>query len=283
MNELQAELSRAICTFVMTSPVNRLHDIDGSPIFDEPLVGFADGDDPLFERYGSLVAPEHLLPRQALAAYASGGAQSFPHVAIVSWVLPVGSRARLANRLQTDGPALSWNHSRFQGEDFNDLLRRFVVSWLADRGVPAVAPILTPGFRRLLSHRGFASTWSERHVAFAAGLGTFSLTDALITVRGMAHRVGSVVAGARWTASRRPYSDYREYCSYTRDGSCGVCIERCPAGAISANGHDKERCEHHMLVTLAEWRARPGYMGEYVSCGLCQTAVPCETCIPNRH
>jgi len=45
---LQAWLAAAIKQFVAESPLNRLRDIDGSPMWDEPLVAFADGDDPLF-------------------------------------------------------------------------------------------------------------------------------------------------------------------------------------------------------------------------------------------
>jgi len=44
----------------------------------------------------------------------------------------------------------------------------------------------------------------------------------------------------------------------------------------------KDRCQQYLRVTLAEWMKRPGYIGEYLACGLCQTGVPCESCIPLR-
>ena len=37
-----------------------------------------------------------------------------------------------------------------------------------------------------------ASTWSERHVAYVSGLGTFGLSGGLITAKGQAVRLGSV-------------------------------------------------------------------------------------------
>ncbi len=52
---LQATLTSAIRAFVAQSPLNRFRDIDGSPIWDEPLVAFAEGDDELFERYKTVV------------------------------------------------------------------------------------------------------------------------------------------------------------------------------------------------------------------------------------
>jgi len=282
MNDLQSELVSAIQNYVATSPLNRLRDLDGSPIWEQPLVGFAGGDDPLFELYKSVVAPDHWTPRQALAELVGGPGDpsAFPHVGVVSWILPTAALTKLSNREMADGPSVRWNQTRFQGEEFNDSLRRYVVDWLRAKGLLAVAPVIHPDFHRTQGPYGLASTWSERHIAFAAGLGTFSLSDGLITAKGIAHRCGSVVANVDWPATPRPYSDHREYCPYAQDGSCGACIERCPAKAIGPLGHDKDRCDRHQTVTLADWRQRPGYIGEYLACGLCQTGVPCESEIP---
>ena len=175
---------------------------------------------------------------------------------------------------------MRWNHTRFRGEDFNDSLRCHVVEVLQAHGYAAVAPVLTDRFQTNNLPNGPASTWSERHIAYAAGLGTFSLSDGLITARGIAHRCGSVVYAAPCIPTLRPYSDHRQYCLFARDGSCGTCIDRCPAGAITTAGHDKIKCRAYMNEALAEWVKRPGYTGSYTGCGLCQTGVPCEDCIP---
>ena len=47
---------------VRTSPDNRLSFIDGYKILDKPLVKFADGDDPIFTEYKTIIAPTHLTP-----------------------------------------------------------------------------------------------------------------------------------------------------------------------------------------------------------------------------
>ena len=70
MNELQIFLVETIKAQAANSPLNRLKDIDGSPIWEEPLVGFADGNDPVFNLFKSVVSPEHWAPRDALAAAA---------------------------------------------------------------------------------------------------------------------------------------------------------------------------------------------------------------------
>jgi len=77
---------------------------------------------------------------------------------------------------------------------------------------------------------GFASAWSERHVAYASGLGTFGLCDGLITPKGKAMRCGSVAAQIQVPPTPRPYQDHHAYCLHFSQGSCGLCITRCPSG-----------------------------------------------------
>ena len=95
-------------------------------------------------------------------------------------------------------------------------------------------------------------------------------------------RCGSVVFNAQCVPTPRPYTHYQEYCLYLMDGSCGVCMQRCPVGAIGPDGHDKLKCREYLMVTLVEWVKKPRYMGAYSACGLCQTYVPCESQIPSR-
>ena len=58
-------------------------------------------------------------------------------------------------------------------------------------------------FKMFRNEKGMYSNWSERHIAYAAGLGTFSLSDGFITERGIAHRCGSAVVGLELPASPR--------------------------------------------------------------------------------
>ncbi len=64
-------------------------------------------------------------------------------------------------------------------------LRTHIVDELEKAGYPAVAPMLSPLWKQHMSEKYlFASSWSERHAAYAAGLGTFGLSDGLITEKG---------------------------------------------------------------------------------------------------
>jgi epoxyqueuosine reductase QueG len=91
-------------------------------------------------------------------------------------------------------------------------------------------------------------------------------------------RVGSVVAKLAIETTPRPYTHHRAYCSFFVDGTCGQCIERCPAGAITKEGHDKEKCRQHLVRTRDYVQQTYRFAG--YGCGLCQTGVPCEAGIP---
>jgi len=277
-------LQDTVVAYLAESPLNRLKDIDSSPIYDEPLVGFADGDNPLFQEYKTIIGQFHLTPREIMEGHLQElGAEMHPgKVSVISIILPLAKSVRLSNAIETQGPSLKWNHARWQGQACVDDVARYVVSALRDRGFHAVAPDLFAGFKTFDRPDGRCSNWSQRHAAYAAGLGTFSLSDGFITTRGIALRCTSVVTDLDLPATLRKYSSHLANCPFFVDGSCGACIQRCPAGAISALGHDKVKCQEHVSVVQKAWLEKPGYIGKYAGCGLCQTKVPCEARIPIR-
>lgn len=276
--EPEQYIVESIKKFVSTSPANRMPAADKNPIFDEPLIGFADGDDPIFSEYKAIIAPYHLTPREALArAHGKSPDDIQGRLSVISWILPIASKARESNRRRKLTPSRFWANARWYGEKFNDALREYVVRLLIKMGYQAVAPVLQPYFKIELDdsdERGYHSNWSERHVAYAAGLGTFSLSDGFITERGIAHRCGSTVTNLMLPVipgrTRNTYSN----CLFYVDGSCRACIGRCPAGAITESGHDKIKCYSYQRQDI-------GYLlQEYgvgtAGCGLCQVKVPCE-------
>jgi hypothetical protein len=49
-----------IKTFARTSPLNRMPPAREDVIFDEPMIRFADGGDPVFTEYKTIIGPTHL-------------------------------------------------------------------------------------------------------------------------------------------------------------------------------------------------------------------------------
>lgn len=230
-------ITKEIKSFTRGSRLNRMPTNDNDVIFDEPLVQFADGDDPIFTEYKTIIGATHLTPREALAKACDKNPEDMPpHLSVISWILPITDKTRKSNHRRQKTPSRLWAHTRWYGEKFNDQLRAYVVGLLTDRGYLAVAPVLQPFFKMNMEKHGMYSNWSERHVAYAAGLGTFSLSDGFITERGIAHRCGSVVTNMELPASPRtalnPYSN----CLFYVNGKCRACIVRCPSGAITENG-----------------------------------------------
>jgi epoxyqueuosine reductase QueG len=273
--EIARFIEKEIKVFTATSPKNRMPGSDNDLIFDEPLVQFADGDDPIFLEYKTIIAPTHFTPREAMAKSYNKNPEDLPkHLSVISWILPITDKTRESNRQQTKAPSRVWAYTRWYGEKFNEALREHVVTLLVEKGYLATAPALQPYFKIDSNEKGRYSNWSERHIAYAAGLGTFSLSNGFITELGIAHRCGSVVTDLELPTSPRTAKSPYSNCLFYVNRKCHACIPRCPAGAITENSHNKIRCNDYCFSEL-------GYLVEeykvgVVGCGLCQTRVPCE-------
>lgn len=280
--DLSSRIESLIRDFIDHSQENTLQNPAGEKAFATPLVGFSRGDDPLYESYRDHVGPFFMTPWEVFAVTFRDFKVPPQELTVVSWILPQTGATKADNRRERFYPAERWARARIFGEQVNEKLRRHVAASLASEGIQAVAPVLTPQFSFRISPKyGFASTWSERHAAYAAGLGTFGLCDGLITAVGKAMRTGSVVARIQVPPTPRPYSDHREYCLFFSQGICGKCMSRCPVGAITAAGKDKVLCSRHLRESTRPYVIST-YGFEGYGCGLCQTGVPCESKIPRK-
>lgn len=215
------------------------------------MVGIADASDPLWDKLKEpeIIGSHHLNPKEWLSTAKS----------VISYFLPFTKHVYTSN--QSDGPpSKEWLYGRCEGEIFNNELRNFIIQLIKIEGGVAMAPALNENFANI-DHR---SNWSERHVAFIAGLGTFGLSHSLITNMGTAGRFGSVIVDMELEPKKRPYEETEEYCT-----KCGTCMDRCPIQAIKDDFKDKWSCSSYLDSVLELNRPRYG-------CGKCQTAVPCE-------
>jgi len=280
--ELNRLIERVVKDFVASSTENAMRSAAGEKIWAEPLVGFSRGDDALYRRLQEDIGPFYWTPQEAFAQVFPATVVDAAELSVATWVLPQTLQSRHDNRRQRKYPAERWSRARLYGEQFNDLLREHLVAQLQAEGIAAVAPVLAPSWKWMTSERyGFASRWSERHTAYVSGLGTFGLCEGLITPVGKAVRLGSVVLRGQVQLTPRPYDGIHDWCLFYAGGAgaCERCSERCPAEAVSAQGHDKNKCAAYLQkVTLPYSKAH--YDVEIASCGLCQTAVPCEAGIP---
>jgi epoxyqueuosine reductase QueG len=244
--------------------------IAGMPIFEEPLFGYASPDDPYFAslKHPGAYSGEFTPPREWMP-----GAKT-----VIAFFLPFTAQVRDSNKLDMDWPSPEWLNARIEGQEFTAALTKHIQAYLTREGFQSIAPSWDNRFwsRSVIPNEEFplnmtfTSNWSERHVAYACGLGTFGLSKGLITAKGVAGRFGSLLTDMELPPTVRPYSFAEEYCT-----KCGICAKNCPAGAISlANGKDHIPCKLFLDQTRA---AQPPYYG----CGKCQVGVPCEKGIPS--
>lgn len=248
--------------------------------FDEPLVNFASGDDPLFEEFKQIIGSWHKTPREAFEAAHGNG--SWRGGTVVSWVMPWSKRLRKSNRLCTERPSIEWTQAYYlSSKILQKQVRAALLQEMERYGVHGVAPADAEWFSIMDAPDGKTSPWSERHVGFAAGLGTFGLSDAFISEKGMAVVLNSVIIDAVLEPDSRVAEHHLANCLHFASGGCGVCIRRCPATAISINGHNKNRCMVFgygpKSIRLAKERGVEGPAG----CALCQVGVPCESRNPS--
>lgn len=241
--------------YTRASPLNIITGLDDLMLFDSPLVAVADATDPLFAglKETAVVGPNHVSPQKWFDK-----AQT-----VISYFLPFTAKVREANR-NPGLPATEWLYGRFEGEQFNRSLRDYLVKYLTDSGYRALAPSRDLRFS-IIDQR---CNWSKRHVAFIAGLGTFSLNRSLITRCGAAGIIGSVICDLPLDPTPRGYEAVDEYCT-----KCGACILRCPPLAITEAGKDNTIYGEYLNRVLT--RFQPHY-----GCGKCQTGVPCEAKVP---
>ena len=195
-----------------TDELNRLPDeYGGGQIYAKPLIGVARGDDRIFEAFKSAVAPEHLSPAEMwLESGLPDDENLGARLRVLSIIFPYVREIREAGgRNRGDMPPEIYCVARNFADAFIRGAADKVASFLQEQGYQATSGVGSRALQMLSdkeSGRIYAN-WSERHVAFAAGLGTFSLHEALITQAGCNVRIGSVVTDAPLEVTLRASDD----------------------------------------------------------------------------
>ena len=205
-------------------------------------------------------------------------------ISVVSWALPLTREVRVPERTSPFGGSPRYNHARWIGIQLYENLEKYVASLLEVLRCNAVAPTQSRLFEiKEMPGEGLAANWSERHVAYACGLGTFGLNGLMITARGCAVYLGSVVFDRAVTPTSRAASHVAN-CPYYTDESCGLCIEHCIGSAISKEGRSNMECLRNLRDEQSNRVISHGLDKDLVglapSCGRCSTGLPCEDKIP---
>jgi epoxyqueuosine reductase QueG len=276
-----------------TNALNRLPDRYGAGrIFDTPAFGVAKGDDPIFLKFKEVVGPGHLTPAQMWVQSGLPDTQGLAaRLRIVSIIFPYVDRIREESKTAEEMPAEIYCVGRNFANAFMDEVLEKAVAYFQERGFRATSGMRSPAFQIIVDEEPLKiySTWSERHMAFAAGLGTFSLHEGFISEIGCNIRITSVITDAPLAVTERKSDDPRANCLFYATGKCQKCARRCPGDAITQEGHDKLKCYLYGQMIQEEMTARLKDLlkphlrhinGEEqwsypVGCAFCQFDVPC--------
>lgn len=257
--------------YVSTQMAFEASDI-GQRLYDSPIIKIGSAEDPL---WNELKAPE------VVGTLFRTPKEWMPEAkCVVSYFAPFSDFVVDGNRADNVDVGNGWLYARVEGQAFLTEMNHFLEQWFESHGVKALSPYASEEFKYVFEagscdaiedkSLSFTSNWSERHVAFVCGMGTFGLSKGLITERGVAGRFGSVIVDAPLEITPRPYTDVYEYCTM-----CGACT-RCPGGAITLeNGKSHLACSAYVNKMRVKYAPRFG-------CGKCQVKVPCERGIPKK-
>lgn len=192
-----------------------------------PLIGFASAHDPILKDLKTQVGTHHLHPTDLMPEART----------VVAFFLPFDPQVVQKTRKWAYVEPI-WSTAYVETNDLIEKISTGLKQQLASWGIKAVEQRPTDNF----NPEDLTAVWSHKSMAYVAGLGRFGLHKMLITQAGVAGRCCSMVISESVPPTPRPTE---EFCLYFRNKSCGICVRKCPVGALTFDGLDKQRCWEH--------------------------------------
>lgn len=248
-------IEKLLCNFVME--YEKRETVKTS--WKKPLIGYADVNHPIIRDLKSIVIDTHHLPEEVID----------DAKIIVVYFIPFKEEIIFSNIDVADNYASTeWADAY---KDTNDMLaeiKKYLIEKIREYGYHA-------DYCKDISmiEDIYYSNYSERHLAYVAGLGTFGLNNLLISKDGCCGRIGSIVTNLDVIADA-PLE--RERCLYKANGSCKLCIDPCFMDALSTDeSFKRDKCFQ------ACYRNEELHGGrEYSVCGKCSVGLPCSLKAP---
>jgi epoxyqueuosine reductase QueG len=225
-----------------------------SGIWQDPLIAFAAADDPLFELLKTVVGPTHATPADLLPSART----------VIVYFLPFHQEIPKSNRNGKDASP-KWADAYVQTNQLIINLNHHLATFFQQSGFRSKLLPPTHNF----DTKSLISDWSHKHVAYIAGLGNFGFHHQLITAKGCCGRLGSLITEAPLTKTERPEM---AFCLNRFDNSCRICQQRCPVGALTESGLNRQDCYQVLLHNAARYSD----LGLAEVCGKCASVVPCS-------
>ena len=246
-------------------------DIKGNKLIHSISVGVQSANHPIFTKISTHING-HLNPFDFFR-------DKFPletniNLSVVSFALHYSKEVVIGNSKENEYPSYSWFEmtDKFFNEVHEPLSKHIQV-------ILNNSKLVFPSKSKLFAINGTEkikiSNWSERHVAFGCGLGSFGLHGALITEFGCTSRLISIVTDKEFERYNIPFNDLYANCLHYQGKDCKLCVERCPVGSVTLEKRIIENCFDREYVKN-KGIALEIYGKEITACGLCMTGVPCS-------
>ena len=220
----------------------------------EPIIGFANTEDPLFIELKKVVNENHKLPNELLSQAKT----------VISYFIPFNHKVVLSN-IKGKKASIEWAFAYIETNELITELNDFLAKELKKENFKSIKIPPTHNFDKNL----LVSYWSHKHIAYIAGLGKFGLHKMLITEKGCCGRLGSLITSAKIKATRRRE---QEYCLYFYNKSCKKCVDNCFYNVLSDNTFDRHKCYNVCLENGQIY----SHLGLSDICGKCACGVPCS-------
>ena len=226
--------------------------------WEEPLVAYADAMDEMFYNLKDVVSPSHALPKDFLPEAKT----------VVVYFIPF-DEVVIKSNIKGKESSKAWVTAYLETNQLISDLNIFVTNELQKLGYKSNIIPATYNMDR----KKLINDWSQRHVAFIAGLGKFGLNNMLITDKGCCGRIGSFITELKIEPTKRVNG---ENCLYKHMNICKKCVDRCVNNALKVDFFDRHKC-YEMCLYNAKLNSDTEFSNV---CGKCLVNVPCSTINP---
>jgi epoxyqueuosine reductase QueG len=249
------KLNRIIVDFV--SSYQKQHQTQTN--WRQPIIGFASAENSLFDQYKKIIRSSHATPKELLP-----GAKS-----VVVYFIPFEKNLHRENAASPVFASRSWAVAYVETNQLISDLNQHIKNELSSNRYQAALVPPTHNFDK----KTLMSDWSHRHMAYAAGIGSFGTNNLLITAKGCSGRVGSLVTDLAFEPSQ---AQNGENCLTKAGQQCLKCVKQCAYDALHADGFDRHACYRQLLLNDRHHKD----LGLTDVCGKCAAMVPCSVTNP---
>lgn len=211
---------------------------DISSRFGEPVIGYVDARDPIFDMYLYKGLSQH--PKKIYR----------PGNTVVLHFVPFAEEIVQSNK--GDGaPSEEWSRAFIESMWLSMRLNGVIRETLDTVGRLSSCTNTPADWNEKTCHE----EWSHKMAAYAAGMGHFGPAGSFLTKEGRMGRVSAIITDGSYADAPRAlskeegeaiYAEIMRQCRYegVQGVSCGeALIAGCPAGAISPEGIDRRKCQ----------------------------------------